>query len=50
MGPKAMQSTILTTEKQAMVVTFRRHTHPPLDDCLYALQAGKTRDSTPILG
>lgn len=28
---------MLTTEKEAMIVAFRRHA-PPLDDCLYALQ------------
>jgi len=28
----------LTTEGEAMVVAFRRHTLLPLDDCLYALQ------------
>ncbi len=26
-------------EEEALVVTFRRHTLLPLDDCLYALQA-----------
>jgi transposase InsO family protein len=39
MGPKAIHSTVLTTEEEAMVVAFRRHTLLPLDDCLYALQA-----------
>ena len=39
MGPKAIHSTVLNTEEEAMVVTFRRHTLLPLDDCLYALQA-----------
>ena len=39
MGPKAIYSTVLTTEEEAMVVAFRRHTLLPLDDCLYALQA-----------
>ncbi len=39
MGPKAIHSTVLTTEDEAMVVAFRRHTLLPLDDCLYALQA-----------
>ena len=32
MGPKAIHSTILTTEEEAMVVAFRRHTLLPLDD------------------
>jgi hypothetical protein len=39
MGPKTVRSTILTAEQEATVVTFRRHTLLPLDDCLYALQA-----------
>ena len=39
MVPKAIHSTVLNTEEEAMVVTFRRHTLLPLDDCLYALQA-----------
>jgi transposase InsO family protein len=30
---------VLTTEDEAIVVAFRRHTLLPLDDCLYALQA-----------
>jgi transposase InsO family protein len=38
MGPKAIHSTVLTVEEEAMVVAFRRHTLLPLDDCLYALQ------------
>jgi len=38
MGPKAIHSTVLTIEEEAMIVAFRRHTLLPLDDCLYALQ------------
>ena len=38
MGPKDAHSTTLTPEQEATVVTFRRHTLLPLDDCLYALQ------------
>src|SRR5215216_3734208 len=38
-GPKAPHSTVLSTEEEAIVVAFRRHTLLPLDDCLYALQA-----------
>lgn len=38
MGPKRPKSTILTTEEEAVIVTFRKHTLLPLDDCLYALQ------------
>jgi hypothetical protein len=39
MGPKAIHSTVLAIEEEAMLVAFRRHTLLPLDDCLYALQA-----------
>jgi transposase-like protein len=38
-GPKEPKSTVLSTEEEAIVVAFRRHTLLPLDDCLYALQA-----------
>src|SRR5438067_1883726 len=38
-GPKQPSSTVLSIEEEAIVVTFRRHTLLPLDDCLYALQA-----------
>jgi transposase InsO family protein len=38
MGPKEARSTVLTREEEAVIVTFRRHTLVPLDDCLYALQ------------
>ena len=38
MGPKQPHSTVLTKEEEALIVTFRRHTLLPLDDCLYALQ------------
>jgi hypothetical protein len=37
-SPKATKSTVLSTEEQAIIVAFRRHTLLPLDDCLYALQ------------
>jgi transposase InsO family protein len=39
MGPKQPSSTVLTREEEALIVTFRKHTLLPLDDCLYALQA-----------
>lgn len=39
MGPKQAHSTVLTTEEEALIVAFRKHTLLPLDDCLYALQA-----------
>lgn len=38
MGPKEVRSTVLTAEGEAIIVTFRRHTLLPLDDCLYGLQ------------
>ena len=38
MGPKAIHSTVLTPDEEAMIVAFRRHTLLPLDDCLYGLQ------------
>ncbi len=37
MGPKEPRSTVLTVE-EAIMVAFRRHTLPPLDDSLYSLQ------------
>ncbi len=37
-GPKEPRSTVLSEAEEAIVVVFRRHTLPPLDDCLYALQ------------
>lgn len=36
---KGPESTVLSVQEEAIVVAFRRHTLPPLDDCLYALQA-----------
>ena len=38
MGPKQPHSTVLSTEEEAMIVAFRKHTLLPLDDCLYVLQ------------
>ena len=38
-GPKDPRSTVLSPEDEAIIVTFRRHTLLPLDDCLYALQS-----------
>ena len=38
-GPKTPHSTVLTSEEEAIIVAFRRHTLLPLDDCLYSLQA-----------
>ena len=37
-GPTDPGSTVLSSDEEAMVVAFRRHTLLPLDDCLYALQ------------
>jgi transposase InsO family protein len=37
-GPQEPRSTVLSTEDEAVVVAFRRHTLLPLDGCLYALQ------------
>jgi transposase InsO family protein len=38
-GPSRPKSTVLSIEEEAMIVTFRRHTLLPLDDCFYALQS-----------
>lgn len=38
MGPKAPRSSSLTEAEEAAAITFRRTTHLPLDDCLFALQ------------
>jgi hypothetical protein len=38
-GPKEPKSTSLSLANEAIIVAFRKHTLPPLDDCLYALQA-----------
>jgi len=37
-GPTHPNSTVLSADKEAMSVAFRRHTLLPMDDCLYALQ------------
>jgi hypothetical protein len=37
-SPKQPRSTVRSLEEEAIVVTFRRHTLLPLDDCLSALQ------------
>ncbi|MBY5824047.1 helix-turn-helix domain-containing protein, partial [Rhizobium leguminosarum] len=34
-GPKEPKSTVLSTEDEAIIIAFRRHTLLPLDDCLY---------------
>jgi hypothetical protein len=39
MGPKVPRSTVQSTDEETLIVTFRRHTSLPPDDCLYALQA-----------
>ena len=38
-GPKEPKSTLLSLEEEAIIITFRKHTLLPLDDCLYSLQA-----------
>src|ERR1700760_3868354 len=38
MGPRTPSSTVLSSEEEAIIVAFRKHTLLPLDDCLYALQ------------
>lgn len=38
MGPKHPHSTVVSTEEEALIVAFRKHTLLPLDDCLYVLQ------------
>ena len=38
MGPKEPRSTVLSSEEEAIIIAFRRHTLLPLDDCLYGLQ------------
>ena len=37
-GPREPRSSVLSSEEEAAIVAFRRHTLLPLDDCLYALQ------------
>lgn len=37
MGPKKIRSTVLSSEEEAAIVAFRKHTLLPLDDCLYVL-------------
>jgi transposase InsO family protein len=39
MGPKAPSSSVLSSDEEAVIVAFRKHTLLPLDDCLYALQS-----------
>ena len=38
MGPTDPHSPVLSIDEEAIIVTFRRHSLLPLDDCLYALQ------------
>jgi hypothetical protein len=39
MVSKEPKLTVFSLEEDAFIVTFRRHTLLPLDDCLFALQA-----------
>jgi hypothetical protein len=36
MAPREPRSIVLSKEEEALIVTFRKHTLLPLDDCLYA--------------
>ena len=51
MGPKTPASAaVLSSDEEAVIVAFRKHTLLPLDDCLYALQSTiphLTRSSLP---
>ncbi len=47
-GPEP-KSTVLSTEEEAIIVAFRRHTLLPLDDCLYALQDTISKLSRSVL-
>ncbi len=38
-GRKSRDRRLWTIGEEAIIVAFRKHTLPPLDDCLYALQA-----------
>jgi len=38
MGPRRKHSTVLSSEEEALIVAFRKHTLLSLDDCLFALQ------------
>jgi len=42
-GPQEPKSTGLSIEEEAVILTFRRHTLLPLDDCLYALCSRHSR-------
>ena len=39
MGPKTPASTVLSSDEEAVIVAFRKHTLLPLDDRLYPLQS-----------
>ncbi|HEX8286972.1 MAG TPA: hypothetical protein VF556_03195 [Pyrinomonadaceae bacterium] len=43
MGPRHPHSTVLTTEEEAVITAFRKHTALPLDDCLRALKTSIPR-------
>jgi hypothetical protein len=38
MKPKAVHSSILSTEQETMIVVLRKQTFLPLGDCLYAFK------------
>src|SRR6185295_14101518 len=35
---RTAKSTVLSVDDEAVIIAFRKHTLPPLDDCLYSLQ------------
>lgn len=39
MGPTEVRSTVVSPEKDAAILAFRKYTLLPLDDCLYVLQS-----------
>ena len=41
-SPSEPKSSVLSSDEEAIIVAFRRHTPPPLDDFLYSLQ-GRSR-------
>jgi hypothetical protein len=48
MGPKKACSTVPTTDEEAVIVAFRRHTLLPLDDCLMPFNPRFPASSAPV--
>ena len=42
-GPKNARSTVLTSQEEAIIVAFRKHTLLGLDDCFYALKKNDSK-------